>query len=31
MLPKLEKVLGAVYRSGGNYFEGDKAEYLLGK
>jgi len=31
MLPKLEKMLGAVYMSGGNYFEGDKAEYLLGK
>jgi hypothetical protein len=25
-LPKLEKMLGAVYRSGGNYFKGDKAE-----
>jgi len=31
MLPKLEKMLGAVYRSGGNYFEGNKAEYLLSK
>jgi len=26
MLPKLEKMLGAVYRSGGNYFKEDKAE-----
>jgi len=31
MLPKLEETLGAMNKSGGDYFEGNKAQQLQSK